>query len=103
VDWVISEPHPAHQLEEAILGVIAAMDKPSSPAGEAKQAFYNHQFGRTLAHRMAFRKRALHTTIDDLKAVTARYFDLSQSSIGLLSNRESLESIDIHELEIINL
>lgn len=103
VDWIVSESHPAHQLEEAILGVIAAMDKPSSPAGEAKQAFYNHQFGRTLAHRMAFRKRVLNTSIDDLKAVAARYFDQSQASIGLISNRESLESVDIQELDIIKL
>jgi hypothetical protein len=103
VDWVVSESHPAHQLEEAILGVIAAMDKPSSPAGEAKQAFYNQQFGRTLAHRMAFRKRVLNTNIEDLKAVTERYFNLSQSSLGLITNREALESVDLQDIDIVNL
>ena len=75
VDWVISGSHSPRQLEEAILGVIAAMDKPSSPAGEAKQAFYNRLFGRTLAHRMNFRMAVLGTTIADLKTTAARYFD----------------------------
>ena len=41
IDWVLSSQHKPHQLEEAILGVIASLDKPASPAGEAKQAFYN--------------------------------------------------------------
>ena len=36
-------------LEEAILGVIGSMDKPSSPAGEGKQDFHNRLFGRSHA------------------------------------------------------
>ena len=59
IDWVLSSQHKPHQLEEAILGVIASLDKPASPAGEAKQAFYNQAFGRTLAHRTEFRKQVL--------------------------------------------
>ena len=102
-DWVISNNHQPHQLEEAILGVIAGMDKPASPAGEAKQAYYNHLFGRSLAHRMAFRKRVLNTSLADLRAVTERYFKPEQASIGIISNRESAEALDIGNLELINL
>ena len=51
LDWVLQEKHKDRQLEEAILGVVSAMDKPSSPAGEAKIAFYNNLFGRTLEQR----------------------------------------------------
>lgn len=103
IDWVISTNHQAHQLEEAILGVIASMDKPASPAGEAKQAYYNHLFGRTLAHRMAFRKQVLNTSVADLKTVAERYFQPEQASIGIITSRESSESLHIKGLELINL
>ena len=103
IDWVSSTKHQPHQLEEAILGVIAGMDKPLSPAGEAKQAFYNHLFGRTLAHRMAFRKRVLATTVSDLQAVATRYFDPNKASIGLITNRDTLGSISTEDFNIINL
>ncbi|MEZ5578432.1 MAG: hypothetical protein R3F36_00890 [Candidatus Competibacteraceae bacterium] len=36
--------HPARTLEEAILGVVAAIDKPGSPAGEAVSAFFGILF-----------------------------------------------------------
>ncbi len=103
ISWVVEEQHPAHQLEEAILGVIATMDKPSSPAGEAKQSFYNQLFGRSLEHRMAFRERVLATTLDDLKSVAERYFDADQASIGIISNREAVESLQDQAIEIIYL
>ncbi|MDX1594490.1 MAG: insulinase family protein, partial [Gammaproteobacteria bacterium] len=35
LDWLQSTPHEARALEEAILGVIARIDQPASPAGEA--------------------------------------------------------------------
>lgn len=103
VDWLISSKHRPHQLEEAILGVIASLDKPVSPAGEAKQAYFNQLFGRTLERRMLFRKQVLATTLDDLRSVTERYFSPDQASIGIISNKESAESLHIDQLEIINL
>ncbi|HAJ76632.1 MAG TPA: peptidase M16 [Gammaproteobacteria bacterium] len=103
ISWVLDEQHPAHQLEEAILGIIATMDKPSSPAGEAKKSFYNQLFGRSLEHRMAFRERVLATTLDDLKSVAERYFDAGQASIGIISNKETVETLQDQAIEIINL
>ena len=103
IQWLLSEKHPDHQLEEAILGVIATMDKPSSPAGEAKQAFYNKLFGRSLEHRMEFRQRVLSTTMQDLKSATERYFDPDKASIGVIGNRESVALYSSGVIEIINL
>ena len=48
-----------------ILGVIGSLDKPSSPAGEAKQHFHNRLFGRSHAQREEFRERILAVTLDD--------------------------------------
>ncbi len=103
LDWVMTGTHKDNQIEEAILGVIATMDKPSSPAGEAKQAFYNHLFGRTLESRMAFRRRVLETTLADLRAVTERYFDPASASIGIIASQETLEKTTISGIEIINI
>jgi presequence protease len=103
IDWVINNDHKPHQLEEAILGVIASLDKPASPAGEAKQAYYNRAFGRTLEHRTHFRKQVLETTTADLKRVAEQYLLPEKASIGIISNKEAADNIEIEGLDIINL
>ena len=79
------------------------MDKSSSPAGEAKQAYYNYLFGRNLEHRMEFRQRVLATQLSDLRAVAERYFDPAKASLGIISNKENVENLPISGLEIINI
>ena len=103
IDWVINKPHPSNQLEEAILGVIASMDKPSSPAGEAKQAFYNSLFGRTLEQRMIFRSQILAVTEADLIRVSEQYFNPEKASIGIVTHREALDKSKIGDLTEIKL
>ncbi len=103
LDWIMSGKHGGRQLEEAILGVIAAMDKPSSPAGEAEAAFYNHLFGRGLEQRMQFRKRVLATTIADLRAVTERYLKTGGASYGIITSRASAETLKLKDLKVVNL
>ena len=103
IDWLLNGKHQDNQLEEAVLGVIAAMDKSSSPAGEAKQAFYNHLFERSIEQRMAFRQRVLATTMADLQRVASTYFQQGQESIGIVSNRQALEEAQIDGLNIVNI
>jgi len=103
LEWAVSGKHQNYQLEEAILGVIATMDKPSSPAGEAKQSFYNNLFGRTLDQRIKFRQRVLATTLDDLRGAASQYFDPMKSSIGVITNKETVGSLTNSDIEIINL
>ncbi|MDX1607400.1 MAG: insulinase family protein, partial [Candidatus Competibacterales bacterium] len=47
LDWLFAADHDPRNLEEAVLGVIAAIDKPGSPAGEAVTAYFAELFGRT--------------------------------------------------------
>ena len=103
IEWVISDKHEERLLEEAVLGVIATLDKPSSPAGEAKQAFYNRLFGRTLEARMAFREQVLATNIRDLRRVAERYLTPKNCSIGLICNPTMAESLEIPGLVIENI
>lgn len=89
--WLQQSNHSERALEEAILGVISAIDRPGSPAGEAITAFYAGFFGRTPAFRRAFRKQILDVSLDDLKRVAQTYFAPEQSSQAAVSSAEILE------------
>jgi presequence protease len=93
IEWLLSETHQERQLEEAILGVISSIDKPSSPYGEAQQAFHETLFGRTPEQRQAARKRILKVTIDDLKRVTETYLTADKASTAIVTNKSTLDDI----------
>lgn len=107
IDWMLGQAHSFQALEEAILGVIGSLDKPSSPATEAKQHFHNRLFGRDHAQRERFRQRILSVTLADLDRVTSTYLrpELAStavvtSSAALDTNRSIVDSLalDIQEL-----
>lgn len=87
IEWILNTEHDPEQLEQAILGVIGSLDKPSSPAGEAKQAFHNDLFGRSHEERKAFRQRVLHVSLEDLKRVTATYLKPEQASSAVITSQ----------------
>lgn len=91
IQWMLNEDHQEQQLEEAILGVVSSIDKPGSPAGEAKQAFHNELFGRTAKERQEFRAAILKVTLDDLKRVTTCYLKPENASIAVLTNASTRE------------
>lgn len=73
VQWLLNTEQKPHQLEEAILGLIASMDKPGSPAGEAITACYALLHARTPAFRKQLRSRLLAVSFEDLKRVAVQY------------------------------
>ncbi len=103
IEWMLSETHEASSLEEAILGVISAFDKPSSPAGEAKSAYHNDLFGRNKSQRQAIRKKVLSVTIEDLKRIAGQYLASENASTAILSNQAALDGLGDVELEICRL
>jgi Zn-dependent M16 (insulinase) family peptidase len=92
VEWMLSTDHGYQGLEEAILGVIGSLDKPSSPATEAKQHFHNRLFGRDHAQRQRFRQRILGVTLDDLARVTATYLKPEQASTAVVTSTAGFEA-----------
>ncbi|MDP1007501.1 hypothetical protein, partial [Klebsiella pneumoniae] len=62
LEWLATSEGDAQRLQEAILGVVSSMDKPGSPAGEAKSTYHSSLFGRTPEIRQAFRQRILSVT-----------------------------------------
>jgi len=108
IDWVVSNTHEPRLLEEAILGVIGSLDKPGSPAGEAKDAFQSQLFGRTAIIRQAFRQRVLAVSLDDLRTVAERYLSKKTENIAVITNEANLAASDISkilgiELEVLKL
>ncbi|MBF0125645.1 MAG: hypothetical protein HQM02_00385 [Magnetococcales bacterium] len=91
IEWLGSGKAETRALEEAILGVVGVIDRPGSPAGEAKRAFHDAMYGRLPAARRDFRKRVMSVTIDDLERVAERYLHPDTASFGLLTNGEMME------------
>lgn len=86
LDWLHGTRHEWQQVEEAILGVIASLDKPGSPAGEAKKHFHENLFGRTPEQRREFRARVLAVSLDDLLRVAATWLDPTRASVAVITN-----------------
>ena len=86
IDWMLNTQHEYRVLEEAILGVIGGLDKPSSPAGEAKQHFHNALSGRSHEQRQLFRQRILAVSLEDLQRVTQTYLQPELASTAVISS-----------------
>ncbi|WP_445366124.1 insulinase family protein [Microbulbifer sp. ANSA001] len=85
LQWLAEEKHKEEQVEEAVLGVVGGLDKPGSPAGEAKKNFHSGLYGRTHAVRQQFRKQVTEVTLQDLQRVGATYLDPSKASTAVVT------------------
>ena len=107
IEWMLSTQHEYRALEEAILGVVGSLDKPGSPAGEAKHHFHNRLAGQKHEQRQLFRQRVLDVTLEDLQRVTQTYLQADNASTAVITGSgdkaaaqavsEEL-SLPIHEL-----
>lgn len=102
VNWLLDSEHDPAKLEEAILGVVSSIDKPGSPAGEAKGAYHSALFGRTAEQRQQFRQRILAVTLDDLKTVAKRYLLPENASIAAVTSVEKAQALK-DQFEVISL
>lgn len=93
INWLLETEHQPEQLEQAILGVISSLDKPGSPAGEAKQAFHNELFGRSAQQRREFRQRILQVSLEDLKRVGAQYLQTELASTAIITSQSTFDEL----------
>ncbi|MGC9456347.1 MAG: insulinase family protein [Halothiobacillaceae bacterium] len=100
VDWMLSEAHEQRSVDEAIFGVVSAIDRPGSPAGEAKKAFVDGLHGRTPGRLRALRSAVLEVTLDDLRRVTESYLVPERASIGVLTGQTGQEEAESLGLKI---
>lgn len=99
--WLRDTEHDPAKLEEAILGVVSSIDKPASPAGEAKQAYHSELLGRSAEQRRAFRQRILAVSLEDLQRVASEYLVPERASIAAVTHSEAAKSLP--EFEVIEL
>jgi hypothetical protein len=93
IDWLATSPHDPRELEEAILGIIGAIDRPESPAGEAIKTFFGSLHGRTPEQRRRFRSRVLAVTLEDLRRVGEAWLLPERANTAALSDRRTLEAV----------
>jgi len=103
IHWLLEGHHEYQALEEAILGVISSLDKPASPAGDAKQTFHNELFGRTTEQRLIFRQQILAVSMDDLVRVTKHYLLKQICSVAVVTSHEHEQACRDLGLTIFNL
>jgi Zn-dependent M16 (insulinase) family peptidase len=101
--WLKETQHTEQALEEAILGVVGSIDKPGSPAGEAKTTYQAELFGRTREKRELFRSRVVKVTLADLVRVADQYLVLERASLGVVSHAGQQEKLEALGLEIFHL
>jgi presequence protease len=98
--WLKETQHTEQSLEEAILGVVGSIDKPGSPAGEAKSTYQAELFGRTREKRELFRSRVVSVTLADLLCVADLYLIETKASLGVVSHAGQQERLQALGLEI---
>ena len=103
ITWMLENNHEDRQLEEAILGVIGSMDKPGSPAGEARSAFHNDLHDRTREKLQQFRQRVLEVSLEDLKRVTETYLKNGEASVAVITSAATHEEIGDLGLDVVTL
>lgn len=85
VKWLIDSAMDEALVEQSILGIIGSMDRPSSPAGEARMNHHALKAGRTDELRSQYRASLLSVTLSDVKRVAAQYLDPSRSAKGVVA------------------
>ena len=87
---ILDEPQDEAHLEEAILGVISDLDRPSSPAGEAIGSYFGIRHGRDPEQRRRYRKAVLGVSQDDLRRVAERYLGSGGARDAVVTSEELL-------------
>ena len=94
IHWLLDGGADELQLEEAILGVVSSIDKPGSPAGEAKATFLNTLFGRTPEQRSAFRQAILEVSLADIVRVAETYLtDSDKAKVAVLTHAKAADAL----------
>ncbi len=94
LDWLQSGGPDARQLEEAILGIIGAIDRPDPPVSTAIRDYHQRLQGRGPDYRKNLRQRILDVSLQDLYRVAEKYLQHAQANTVVISDAATLDNID---------
>ena len=103
LEWLQNERHSNESVEEAILGVVSQLDRPRSPAGEARHAYYSRLFGRTEEQQQRFRERVLTVSLEDMRDAALRWLVADNASSAVVTgygNRDHVTSLGMDVSEV---
>lgn len=101
IKWLLEKNITDLQIEESILSVIGSLDKPSSPAGEAKKSFHLKLAGLTDDCRSLFRRRIIDVKADDLYRVAEQYLIADNANIAVVTGNHGREEAKTLGLELV--
>lgn len=99
LNWLLSNEAKAELVEEAILGVIGAMDKPSAPASDVKKLFHLELAGKTHEARMAWRQGVLATDLTRLRDVAQTYLTTRSARAVLTNEQGAKRLVENHQFQ----
>ena len=103
IAWLFDETISGQSVEESILGIVSSLDKPGSPAGEAKQEFHAQLTGRTCEKRSLYREQITQVTATDLRRVAETYLKSDQASTVIVTGHHGEKEARQLDLDIVNL
>lgn len=103
VTWLLNNAKDESLVEQSILGIIGSMDRPSSPAGEAKLIHHALKVGRTPARRLEYRQGLLAVTLADVKRVIETYllsFEGKKAVLAPKGTADIAEKLGLNAIEL---
>lgn len=101
INWLFDNTPTAEMIEESVLGIIGSLDKPGSPAGEAKQEFHAQLTGRTQEKRNRYRQQVTQIQAEDLRRVAETYLQPEKGNIAVVTGHHGKEESEQLGLKII--
>jgi len=92
IDWLIDEAKDESLVEQSILGIIGSMDRPGSPAGEAKINHHALKAGRSYTRRQQYRAGLLAVTLQDVKRVAETYLKAGDGKMAVVAPKAAKET-----------
>ncbi|MBA2482002.1 MAG: insulinase family protein [Planctomycetes bacterium] len=92
LDWLASCPDDARLFKEAILGVVADLDTPGSPAGEARSRFTGDLKGTGPTLINQARQRILSVTAVDVRRAAARWLPPEGGSTAVVTSADNAKA-----------
>ncbi|TXR53474.1 insulinase family protein [Reinekea thalattae] len=93
LNWLEKTSISDDQVEQSILGVVSSLDKPGSPAGEAKAAYQNLLFNRSDDFRKYYREQLLSVTSKQLVDVAGRYLTDDNKTEAVITDTSNAERL----------